>query len=115
VEKERGLAIALYMTGTKIGPAIGTPLAAWLIGMYDWRLMFVLIGLGGLVWLVPWLGVVKNDDRELARVAAKKDGAKPIPFTSIMASPVIWGTVAFVNPGRGSRPYRSKNSSSPRL
>ena len=28
VEKERGLAVALYMTGTKIGPAIGTPLAA---------------------------------------------------------------------------------------
>jgi ACS family D-galactonate transporter-like MFS transporter len=92
-EKERGLAVALYMTGTKIGPAIGTPLAAWLIGMYDWRVMFVLIGLGGLVWLVPWLWLVKNDDRELARAAAKKDGATPIPFGRIMASPVIWGTI----------------------
>jgi ACS family D-galactonate transporter-like MFS transporter len=39
VEQERGLATGLYMTGTKIGPAIGTPLAAWLIGRYDWRLM----------------------------------------------------------------------------
>ena len=93
VEKERGLAVALYMTGTKIGPAIGTPLAAWLIGMYDWRVMFVLIGLGGLVWLVPWLRLVKNDDRELAQVVAKKDGATPIPFGRIMASPVIWGTI----------------------
>ena len=93
VEKERGLAVALYMTGTKIGPAIGTPLAAWLIGMYDWRVMFVLIGLGGLVWLVPWLWLVKNDDRELAQVAAKNDGATPIPFGRIMASPVIWGTI----------------------
>lgn len=92
-EKERGLAVALYMTGTKIGPAIGTPLAAWLIGMYDWRVMFVVIGLGGLVWLVPWLWLVKNDDREIARVAAKKDGATPIPFGRIMASPVIWGTI----------------------
>jgi ACS family D-galactonate transporter-like MFS transporter len=92
-EKERGLAVALYMTGTKIGPAIGTPLAAWLIGMYDWRVMFVVIGLGGLVWLVPWLWLVKNDDREIARVAAKKDGATPIPFSRIMASPVIWGTI----------------------
>jgi len=53
VEKERGLAVGLYMTGTKIGPAVGAPLAAWLIGMYDWRVMFVLIGLGGLIWLVP--------------------------------------------------------------
>ena len=92
-EKRRGLAIALYMTGTKIGPAIGAPLAAWLIGMYDWRVMFVLIGLGGLIWLVPWLLLVKNDDRQIERAAAKKDGTKPIPFGRIMASPVIWGTI----------------------
>jgi MFS family permease len=93
VEKERGLAVGLYMTGTKIGPAIGAPLAAWLIGMYDWRVMFVLIGLGGLIWLVPWLLLVSNDDRQIERAAVKKDGTAPIPFGRIMASPVIWGTI----------------------
>jgi ACS family D-galactonate transporter-like MFS transporter len=93
VEKERGLAVALYMTGTKIGPAIGTPLAAWLIGMYDWRVMFVLIGLGGLLWLVPWLLLVKNDDAQLERASVKRDGTRPIPFSRIMASPVTWGTI----------------------
>jgi MFS family permease len=93
VEKERGLAIALYMTGTKIGPAIGAPLAAWLIGMYDWRVMFVLIGLGGLIWLAPWLLLVKNDDRQIERAAVKKEGTRPIPFGRIMASPVVWGTI----------------------
>jgi len=93
VEKERGLAVGLYMTGTKIGPAVGAPLAAWLIGMYDWRVMFVLIGLGGLVWLVPWLLLVANDDRQIERAAVKKDGTLPIPFGRVMASPVIWGTI----------------------
>ncbi|MGP8246752.1 MAG: MFS transporter [Bryobacteraceae bacterium] len=93
VEKERGLAIALYMTGTKLGPAIGAPLAAWLIGIYDWRVMFVLIGLGGMIWLAPWLLLVKNDDRQIERAAVKKDGTLPIPFARIMASPVIWGTI----------------------
>jgi MFS family permease len=93
VEKERGLAVALYMTGTKLGPAIGTPLAAWLIGLYDWRLMFVLIGLGGMLWLAPWLLLVKNDDAELERATLKRDGARPIPFGRIMASPVTWGTI----------------------
>jgi MFS family permease len=92
-EKERGLAIGLYMTGTKIGPAIGTPLAAWLIGRYDWRMMFVLVGLGGMIWLAPWLLLVRNDDRQLERAAVKKDGATPVPFGRIMASPVTWGTV----------------------
>ncbi len=93
VEKERGLAVGLYMTGTKIGPAVGAPLAAWLIGMYDWRVMFVLIGLGGLIWLVPWLLLVANDDRQIERAAVKKDGTLPIPFGRVMASPVIWGTI----------------------
>lgn len=93
VEKERGLAVALYMTGTKLGPAIGTPLAAWLIGMYDWRVMFVLIGLGGMIWLVPWLLLVKNDDGQLEQASVKRDGARPVPFGRIMASPVIWGTI----------------------
>jgi ACS family D-galactonate transporter-like MFS transporter len=93
VEKERGFAVALYMTGTKLGPAIGTPLAAWLISLYDWRTMFVLIGIGGLIWLVPWLLLVKNDDRQLEKAAAAKAGGKPVPFGRIMASPVTWGTI----------------------
>jgi len=93
VEKERGLAIGLYMTGTKIGPAIGAPLAAWLIGVYDWRLMFVLIGLGGLAWLIPWLLLVRNDDPQLERAAGKNEGAGSIRFSRIMASPVTWGTI----------------------
>jgi len=93
VEQERGLAIALYMTGTKIGPAVGAPLAAWLIGLYDWKLMFVLIGLGGLIWLVPWLMLVDNDDRQIEQQASQKEGGKAVPFGRIMASPVTWGTI----------------------
>ncbi len=93
VEKERGLAVGLYMTGTKIGPAIGTPLAAYLIMLYDWRVMFLMIGLGGLIWLIPWMVLVKDDDRQLAKEATKKAGGRTIPFRRIMFSPVTWGTV----------------------
>jgi MFS transporter, ACS family, D-galactonate transporter len=94
-ERQRGLAVGLYMTGTKIGPAIGTPLAAWLIALYDWRMMFVLIGLGGLVWLVPWMWLVKDDRRPSSAKAGGTKGAAPaaIPFGRVMASPVIWGTI----------------------
>lgn len=92
-EKERGLAVGLYMTGTKIGPAIGTPLAAWLIMAYDWRVMFLILGLGGIVWLIPWLLLVKDDDRQRAAELAKQAGAQRVPFGRILASPVTWGTV----------------------
>jgi MFS family permease len=92
-EKERGLAVGLYMTGTKIGPAIGTPLAAWLIMAYDWRLMFLVLGLGGIVWLLPWLLLVKDDDRQRAAELARQAGSQRVPFGRILASPVTWGTV----------------------
>jgi MFS family permease len=98
-ENQRGLAVGLYMAGTKIGPAIGPPLAAWLIRGYDWRLMFLIIGLGGLVWLAPWLALVKDDrgrppaSDQTTRPSDREPGAPPVPFGSLLATRVIWGTV----------------------
>jgi MFS transporter, ACS family, D-galactonate transporter len=95
-EDESGLAVGIYMLGTKIGPAIGAPIAVWLISVYNWHLMFVIVGLVGLLWLIPWMLMVKND-RPIATQdtpgnrRAKAAGA--IPFRNIMASPVIWGTI----------------------
>jgi len=80
--------VGLYMTGTKIGPAIGTPLAAWLILRHDWRAMFLMVGLGGLIWLVPWMLLVKDKPH----VPAPTAGTPPT-FGRLMASPVVWGTV----------------------
>ncbi|HET9319123.1 MAG TPA: MFS transporter [Bryobacteraceae bacterium] len=91
-EKERGLAVGLYMAGTKIGPAIGPPLAVWLIVHYDWRMMFLILGLGGLVWLIPWIALVQNDARRPAKDESKAP-ASPIGFGRLLASPVVWGTV----------------------
>lgn len=91
-ERQRGLAVGLYMTGTKIGPAIGAPLCAWLILQYNWRLMFLILGLGGLVWLIPWMVLVADNDRQLAESAGQKYGPS-VPFRRILASPVTWGTV----------------------
>ncbi len=83
-EKQRGLAVGLYMTGTKIGPAIGTPLAAWLIVAYDWRLMFLLIGLGGPVWLIPWMLLVKDEPGNKRQTPVSTSRAESTPFHTIM-------------------------------
>ena len=91
VEKERGLAIGLYMAGTKIGPAISAPITVWLIAAFDWRRMFIIAGLGGLVWLLFWLLLVRDDDRAIEQAAARHVPA--VPFARIMASPVIWGII----------------------
>ncbi len=92
-ENQRGLAVGLYMAAAKVGPALGTPLAAWLIVLYGWRTMFLILGLGGLMWLIPWLKYVRDDDRELEAAHLKKAPGASVPFTTVLASPVIWGTV----------------------
>ena len=94
-EKESGLAVGIYMFGTKIGPAIGAPLAAWLITAYDWLLMFLILGLGGLVWLIPWMMLVKNDSPAAERKNPSKSASRlaNVPFRNIMKSPVVWGTI----------------------
>jgi ACS family D-galactonate transporter-like MFS transporter len=90
-ERQRGLAVGLYMTGTKIGPAIGTPVAAWLILHHDWRAMFVMVGLGGLIWLIPWMLLVKDTPRGQMKTSGTP--VKAVSFARVLASPVTWGTV----------------------
>jgi MFS family permease len=51
----RGLPNSLLEAGTKLGPAIGTLVGGLLVAYYGWRVMFIVLGFGGLVWLVPWL------------------------------------------------------------
>ena len=92
-EKHRGLAVGLYMAGTKLGPAIGAPLAAFLVLNYGWRNMFVILGLGCLLWLIPWLTLVKNNDRELEAQVVKESRTKPIPFARLFSTRLIWGII----------------------
>jgi ACS family D-galactonate transporter-like MFS transporter len=93
-EKDSGLAVGIYMLGTKIGPAIGAPLAAWLIVVSGWQLMFLILGLAGLVWLIPWMILVKNDKPVAGQEARTRGKATvAVPFRNIMASPVVWGTI----------------------
>jgi len=92
-ESRRGLAVGLYMTGTKLGPAIAGPIVVALIEAFNWRWMFFILGLGGLVWLVFWLLLVKDDDRQLEREQARASGAAPVPFARLLASRVMWGII----------------------
>jgi ACS family D-galactonate transporter-like MFS transporter len=94
-ESKRGLAIGLFMSGSKFGPAIGSTLAAWLIETYDWRVMFLTVGLGSLIWLVPWFLIVRPDrvSEEHAAAAAEEHRADDVPMGVLLANPILWGTI----------------------
>lgn len=53
--KERGLAIGIYTAGTPIGMTLAPLFIIWLAGAFGWQSTFIVTGLLGLVWLVPWL------------------------------------------------------------
>src|SRR6478735_8659186 len=92
-ESERGLAIGVFMSGSKYGPALGTLVAAWLIQAYGWRAMFVVLGIGSLLWLVPWLTMVESDREQVGAAVVATEATTSVPFGRLMASPVLWGTI----------------------
>jgi MFS family permease len=91
-EERSGTAVGLYMLGSKAGPALGAPIAAWLIVAYNWQLMFFATGIIGLIWLVPWLLLVRKDAPTTIESRAEVK-ATSLSFGAIMASPMVWGTL----------------------
>jgi ACS family D-galactonate transporter-like MFS transporter len=90
-ESQNGLAVGLLAMGNKFGPAIGAPVGAWIIVNYSWNVMFIVTGLAGLLWLLPWLALVRNDFPTREQLAVAKRRASSVTFASILSSPVVWG------------------------
>jgi MFS transporter, ACS family, D-galactonate transporter len=90
-EEERGLAVGIYLAGTKIGAAVGIPITAFLIFSFNWRLMFVLSGAIGLFWLIGWLALAKDDDRGTADPPALTNSEDEMSFQKVILSPAMWG------------------------
>lgn len=57
--KERALAQGIFNSGAAIGGIISIPLIAFLAVYFSWQMIFILVGITGLLWLVPWLVLVK--------------------------------------------------------
>lgn len=57
--KERALAQGIFNSGAAIGGIVAIPLIAFLTIYFSWQMVFVVVGLVGLLWLIPWLVLVK--------------------------------------------------------
>ena len=96
-QETRGLANALITTGLALGPAIGTFAGGVLMARYGWRPFFVVLGMGSLLWLIPWLkwmppkfpAKVSADTRVEAE--PPKTDADPT-ILDILRHPSGWGT-----------------------
>ena len=57
--KERALAQGIFNSGAAIGGIISIPLIAFLTVFFSWKMIFILVGVIGLLWLIPWWILVK--------------------------------------------------------
>lgn len=90
-ETQIGTALGIFSIGGKMGPALGAPIAAWLIATSSWKVMFIATGLVGLIWLMPWLQMLRNDFPSKTELAAAKQRAATVPLNNLLSSPVVWG------------------------
>lgn len=58
--KERATAQGLFNSGASLGSIVAPPLIAMLWVAFGWQWTFVLIGLLGLLWIIPWLAINKD-------------------------------------------------------
>jgi MFS family permease len=75
---KQGLPNAILNSGTKIGAALGVLVGGLLIAVYGWRMMFFVLGGGGVVFLILWFRLAPRPDR-------KPSGS--VPLTPIQGSP----------------------------
>ena len=61
--KERGVAVAIFDSGSSVGGAIAALIVPWVAILLGWRYAFVLSGVLGFLWLALWLRVYYPLDR----------------------------------------------------
>jgi ACS family hexuronate transporter-like MFS transporter len=89
--RERGLAVALYDSGSAIGGALAPLIVLWLVGAFgSWRPAFLAVGLLGFVWIGAWRRVCPPV-AELAEPATVT-GPKP-PLRALLRLRQTWGLI----------------------
>ena len=105
--KERGVAVAIFDSGSSVGGAIASLTVPWVAILLGWRYAFVMSGLLGFLWLIVWLAIYHPFDRH-PRVTAGgtcADRGRPrhsqrlrrhkglARWLSLLKQPNVWGIV----------------------
>jgi MFS transporter, ACS family, D-galactonate transporter len=86
-QHHRGFANALIDAGSKLGPALGTFIGGLLIARVGWRVFFIVLGVGSLVWLIPW---IRYMPKHHARASATPSYVPPVG--EILSQRSAWGS-----------------------
>lgn len=86
-ESRRGFANAVVGAGLALGPALGMLVGGAVVGRFGWRPFFLALGLGSMLWLVPWVAWMPQ------RAATAASTAHPeVRILDILRVRSVWGT-----------------------
>ncbi|HWB32203.1 MAG TPA: MFS transporter [Acidobacteriaceae bacterium] len=83
----RGRANAFIDAGTKLGPALGALLGGMILEHYHWRVLFVALGAGGLLWIIPWIALMPRPEEG----TAAKSSASRLSIVRLLRVKSAWG------------------------
>jgi predicted MFS family arabinose efflux permease len=86
-EHHRGRANSFIDAGTKFGPAFGTLAGGLLMARFGWRPVFIVLGLGGLLWLPAWFKWMPRGQSPAQSGMSVGPG-----FAEIVVRPAFWAT-----------------------
>lgn len=88
-DRHRARATAIMQVGSVVGPALGTFIGGAIMIRYGWRMMFIALGLGSLLWLIPWVTQLRVSPSPRP-TEAQAAGPK---WIDIALQRALWGTV----------------------
>lgn len=92
--RQRALGMGIANTGASLGPALATPLIVMLQDGYGWRVVFLITGAMGFVWLVLWLALYPKTPGPVAAAATRMTAHHPpVPWPVLLRSREVWGIV----------------------
>ena len=91
-QQYRGRANAAIDAGTKMGPAAGVFVAGLIISHLGWRMLFVIFGAGGLLWLLPWGQMMPQVEQHDGNALAPEFLEARHSMVRILKHRSAWGT-----------------------
>ncbi|MGI9178830.1 MAG: MFS transporter, partial [Pirellulales bacterium] len=83
--RERGFVVGLYTAGGTVGATIAPLLALWLAGCFGWQAAFLMTGLAGLAWIVPWLLLAPRDGIPVVGTATPR-----VSWREVFSQQIVW-------------------------
>lgn len=96
--KERGFAVSLGLLGTPLGALLTAPVAVALLSITSWKVMFLLLGVLGVIWVTLWRRMFTNlpeehpnvSKEELEKIRSTKDLLPGEQLISVSDEKIKW-------------------------